>query len=281
MQKFNYHSHTYRCGHADLNISDEDYVLEYIKMKFKKIAFTDHCPEKEIIDKRTNMRMDYNQRKEYLNSIKMLKDKYSNYIDIEAGYEIEYLPDQIDNLRDLKDETDKLILGQHFIYDKNKNLKIIGKDILNDEDLFKYAMYISDAIKLGLPNIIAHPDLFMLKGRTFEKTEAEITHIICKNAEKYNVPLEINLKNIFCNTYYKNGVLNNDSIENQRKQLFLVEYPNREFWKIVSDYNIRVIYGIDTHHKGHISLYKELVELAHEVIGEDIIDKLNFVEDDI
>ncbi len=25
MQKFNYHSHTYRCGHADLDMKDEDY----------------------------------------------------------------------------------------------------------------------------------------------------------------------------------------------------------------------------------------------------------------
>lgn len=26
MQKFNYHTHTYRCGHADNNMYDEDFV---------------------------------------------------------------------------------------------------------------------------------------------------------------------------------------------------------------------------------------------------------------
>lgn len=26
MQKFNYHTHTYRCGHANNNMSDEDFV---------------------------------------------------------------------------------------------------------------------------------------------------------------------------------------------------------------------------------------------------------------
>ncbi len=31
MQNFNYHTHTYRCGHADL-IEDEEYIKEYIKM---------------------------------------------------------------------------------------------------------------------------------------------------------------------------------------------------------------------------------------------------------
>ena len=47
MQNFNYHTHTYRCKHADMDYSDEDYVLDYIKAGFKKFAFTDHCPEKK------------------------------------------------------------------------------------------------------------------------------------------------------------------------------------------------------------------------------------------
>lgn len=29
MQNFNYHQHTYRCKHADYNMTDEDYVQEY------------------------------------------------------------------------------------------------------------------------------------------------------------------------------------------------------------------------------------------------------------
>ena len=75
MQKFNYHSHTYRCGHADLDMKDEEYIKEYIKMRFEKIAITDHCPEKNKIDKRDNMRMDYTQKCEYLKSIKKIKRK--------------------------------------------------------------------------------------------------------------------------------------------------------------------------------------------------------------
>ena len=80
MQKFNYHTHTRRCGHADNNMSDEDFVKEFIKKGFMKIAFTDHCPEKEEIDHRTNMRMKYNEKNEYLDSIKSLKEKYKNKI---------------------------------------------------------------------------------------------------------------------------------------------------------------------------------------------------------
>lgn len=98
------------------------------------MAYTDHCPEKNEIDKRPNIRMKYNQRLEYLESIKELKEKYADKIEIQSGYEVEYLPGEEDNLKELKNETDKLILGQHFIYDDNRNLKIFGSVDFTEED---------------------------------------------------------------------------------------------------------------------------------------------------
>ncbi len=92
MQNFNYHQHTFRCGHADFDMLDEEYVLESIKMGFKEIAFTDHCPQKNEIDTRENVRMKYSQKEEYMDSIKKLKEKYADKIEIKTGYEIEYLP---------------------------------------------------------------------------------------------------------------------------------------------------------------------------------------------
>lgn len=278
MQKFNYHQHTYRCGHADLNYTDEEYVLEYIKMGFKKIAFTDHCPQKSGIDKRTNMRMKYDERNEYLESIKKLREKYSDKIEIETGYEVEYLPGEEENLIELKNETDKLVLGQHFVYDDKGKLKIIGQpDSLNDDELLTYAEYIEKAMKLGIPDIIAHPDLYMLKKKEFGKREEEVAHLICKAAEKYNIPLEINLNKIFRKTYYENDKLNNLPIEEQKKRLSRVEYPCKGFWNIAKEYNIKVVYGLDVHHKGHILLWNELLELAHEILGDEILDKLKFI----
>ena len=84
MQKFNYHSHTYRCMHSAPNVQDEEYILDYIKMGFKSIAITDHCPQKHEIDKRPKIRMKYSQKEEYLDSIKHLKEKYADKIE---GYD--------------------------------------------------------------------------------------------------------------------------------------------------------------------------------------------------
>ncbi len=142
MQKFNYHSHTYRCVHADLDMKDEEYIQEYIKMGFEKVAITDHCPEKNKIDKRNNMRMDYTQKDEYIDSIEKLKEKYADKIQIETGFEVEYLPGEEENIKELKREVDKIILGQHFIYDENKELKIFGDHNFTDEELIRYAEYI-------------------------------------------------------------------------------------------------------------------------------------------
>ena len=142
MQNFNYHSHTYRCGHAEMNMSDEEYVKEYIKIGFKKMAFTDHCPEKNRIDKRPNMRMDYTEKDEYLRSVKNLKEKYKDKIEIKSGYEVEYLPGEEENLKELKDETDIIVLGQHFVYDDNKNIQEFHNSNFSDEDLMKYAEYV-------------------------------------------------------------------------------------------------------------------------------------------
>lgn len=281
MQKFNYHSHTYRCGHADLDYTDEEYVLDYIKMGFKKMAFTDHCPEKNEIDKRETMRMKYSEKCEYLDSIKKLKEKYKDKIEINSGFEVEYLPGEEENLNELKKETDKLILGQHFIYDDNKNLKIFGKEDFKEKELLRYAEYINTAMKLGIPDIVAHPDMFMLKRKEFGDIEKNVANLICKGAEKYNIPLEINLNDIFYKTYFENRKLNNDPIEKQKEKLFKVSYPCKEFWNIATKYDIKVVYGIDAHFRGQILLWNNLLELAHEILGDVIISKLNFLEDDI
>ena len=99
MQKFNYHTHTRRCGHADNNMTDEDFVKLFIKKGFTKIAFTDHCPQKERIDFRKNMRMEYKEKDDYLNSIK----NENNYEEIKQAlipqdYNLIVTPKEIDDL---------------------------------------------------------------------------------------------------------------------------------------------------------------------------------------
>lgn len=268
MQDFNYHTHTYRCGHADYSMSDEDYVKEFIKKGFKKIAFTDHCPLKNKIDHRNCMRMDYKEKEGYYKSIKLLKEKYKDQIDIEIGFEVEYAPNIEKDLLELRKETDKLVLGQHFVYDEfDENLKFIGWGKTNDKDIIKYAKYIEMALDKKIADIVVHPDLFMLGKENFGKTEEEAAHIICRAAEKHSVPLEINLTRA---GMFLKGIINK------------VDYPNKEFWKIASNYDIRVVYGIDAHTKYQIEICDKSIDfINNEIIGIDIINKLKFCKGDL
>ena len=283
MQNFNLHQHTYRCGHANMNTTDEDYIKEYLKFGFKKVAFTDHCPQKDVIDQRERVRMRYDDRLEYLDSINNLKKKYNGKIDILSGYEIEYAPGQEENLQELKDETDILVLGQHFVFGENiKDIRVIGWGGASntDEELIKYGEYVKIAIEKGFPDIIAHPDLFMLGRKTFGKLEEDVTRTICKTVEKYKILLEMNLNNIFCSTFYNYHTkeFSNDSIEQHYTKLDRVRYPSKNFWKIVSEYDIKVLYGLDVHEKEVICHFEDLIEFAKFIIGDETMNKLNFIE---
>lgn len=267
MQRFNYHTHTYRCGHADSKMSDEDFVKLFIEKGFTRIAFTDHCPEKEIIDNRKNMRMKYSEKDEYLSSINLLREKYKDIIKIETGFEVEYLPGQEQNIIELKNETDKIILGQHFIYDNNMKLKILGKNDFTDDDLLKYAEYIKMAIKIKIPDIIAHPDLYMLNRNKFGDVESQIAHIICSSAEEYSIPLEINLTK---------------PVLYLVKKVEKIAYPCKEFWTIASQYkDLKVVYGIDAHFRNQIELYENAIELTRRHLGQDFIGKLHFCNENL
>ncbi|MBQ7906502.1 MAG: PHP domain-containing protein [Clostridia bacterium] len=264
MQKFNYHTHTYRCGHADYNMTDEDYVISLIQNGFERMAFSDHTPQKEYIDKRLYMRMDYSSLDGYLESIELLKQKYKGIIEIQSGLEIEYLPGQEKNLMELKGKVDKVILGQHFVYNEDKSdLQTLRVNIFTDEEIIRYANYIKEAMEIGLADVVAHPDLFMLSSDVFGQAEAEATRIICKAAEETKTPLEINLAEIA-------GHISDPT----RK----IHYPVKDFWQIAAEYDVNVVYGIDAHNRGQIDLYEQSVNFCKELFGKEIIDKLNFID---
>ena len=57
-----------------------------------------------------------------------------------------------------------------------------------------------------------------------------------------------------------------------------VRYPSKEFWAIASQYNIKVLYGIDAHYKEQIRMYEECITEVNNLIGKETIEKLDFIE---
>ena len=167
----------------------------------------------------------------------------------------------------IKSETDKMVMGQHVISDDNgENVKIIGWSSNTDEDLYRYAYLIEEAMREGIPDVIVHPDCYMLSKSSFGEVEEKVAHTICKAAEKYQVPLEINLTRI---AMLLDGRTND------------IKYPCKGFWEIASNYNVKVIYGVDAHFRFQLELYEDSVKYCEDYLGKKIISKFHFCEEDL
>lgn len=223
--KYNYHSHTKRCGHAIGE--DEEYVLAAIEAGYEVLGFSDHAPYR-LSDKR--VRMDYEEFEGYINSIEYLKEKYKDCIKILMGLEIEFFPSQIEDLLKYRKLLDYCILGQHA-------QEIDGVDNYYIEDsnqLIDYAKSIYKACELGLCDIVAHPDIFMYSYKDFDKYFNEASSIIIEASLKFDVPIEFNCGGIKYGKRKYNNTLR-------------YPYPTRNFYKMVADNNCKVLVGLDAH----------------------------------
>lgn len=226
MQTFNYHGHTKRCGHA--SGEDEEYVIEAIQNGYKRIGFSDHAPYKNGYHPTERMH-DY-ELPQYIESVKHLQKKYADQIEIRIGLEIEFYEKQLDELQSYKEMMDYLILGQH---SPALHARDFYRDISDDEVLL-YASLIEKACDMGLPDIIAHPDLFMFGRTKWNEACEEASHIICSSAQKHHIALEVNLNGL------KNGL-------QQLGEEYRYTYPYRKFWLIAQNYKVDVVYGLDAH----------------------------------
>lgn len=255
MQSFNYHAHTKRCGHAIGE--DEEYVVEAIRNGYRKIGVSDHIPYPNGYLETDRMHED--EFEEYVESIQRLQQKYAKDIEIRIGLECEYYPDFEEYLWDMKNRVDYLILGQHdrglFALDFYKNYQ--------DEDTELYGKLVVEAIEKGLPDILAHPDLFMYGKEEWTATCEKVAHDICKAAQDHQVILEVNL----------NG-LKYGKCKRGKETRYL--YPYRRFWEIASQYDVRVIYGLDAH-----APQKYSDRTCYDIVNQEIIYDLplTFVED--
>lgn len=263
--EYNYHSHTYRCGHA--TGKDEEYVLRAIANGFKRIGFSDHIFLPGIYQK--GIRGNYEQLEEYIASVNKLKDKYKDRIEILLGFEAEFSLDLIPYYKELlRDKVDYLICGQH-AYFQNSIPHWYTSGENRWEDRLHYEADILGAIESGLFSYICHPDLF-LQGITVDNPIIDrISDAICKTAKQFDVPLEINLGGY--NSYGKN-ITTLGSISS-------IAYPNERFWKYAEKYQNKVVIGVDAHKpydydRSRYDLAFQLIEKYHlNYISNFIINK--------
>ena len=219
----NYHTHTYRCGHAFGN--EEEYIQCAIEGGIKILGFSDHVmlPHHQ----QRGVRGDYSELEGYISSLRNLKEKYKDKIKILIGLECEYFPQYVEYYKSLLNDyhLDYLIQGQHCYINNEERFAWY------DADIHSLVDDIINGMKLGIFKYLAHPDMWVERFNKWNEDLEKEAHRICEAAVKYNVPLEINLGHFIPDGHISNHL----------------EYPYEPFWEIASHYPIKVFIGRDAH----------------------------------
>jgi histidinol-phosphatase (PHP family) len=192
------HVHTKRCHHAEGDL--EDYIKEAIKNKIKIIGFSEHAPLPFDLDKRLSLE----EAKKYVQDVENLKIKYEGQIKILCGFEVDYLEQFEDQIREFVESinTDFFLGSIHFINKNNKIAKIWDyKEVFNNKNIQEeYFNSMIKAIETGLFDSISHPDLIFRSGLTEENLKQQFNKIF-KILSKNNVNYEINCSGFFKTKY--------------------------------------------------------------------------------
>lgn len=218
----NYHTHTNRCHHA--TGEDEEYVTAAIDAGFKTLGFSDHAPFYYPAPYVSYYKMTPDELPIYVNSIKSLRERYADKIEIHIGLEAEYYPELFDKGLELWRDAgiEYLILGQHFLGEEYGS-SFHTTSPATKELLSLYTDTCIAAMKSGKFSYLAHPDMLNYPGDDafYEQEVLRLTDC----AVRLGIPLEVNLLGL------------------ERKRC----YPRERFWEIASKLHPTVIIGNDAH----------------------------------
>lgn len=244
LMKTNYHTHTYRCGHA-LKCLDEEYVIKAIENNYSELGFTEHAMFSDIYNE-YGMRPPYSDLEEYIETIKSLKEKYKDKIKIFVGMECEYFNEYYDELKELLDskKLDYLIFGNHYVAHK-KGAIYTPNELFNTDKYFDaYIDRAKEAMESKLFTIFAHPDFLYF---TFNKWDSYIENRykeVLEIAKRNNVYIELNLGGI------RRGIKHYEDGDRY-------PYPYSPLWKLIKEVGNKVVIGVDSHNPNEFDDYEE------------------------
>lgn len=250
----NFHTHTYRCGHATGTVSD--YVEAAVEKSLTQLGFSDHVP---LPDDRWNIRMPYTELPDYVAEIEQAAEKF-NDIQIFKGAECDFLPEYVNYYREelLGDyQMDFLIGGVHFIPG--------GDDWINcynapdsKRSLFAYTEVLQKAIDCDLFSFIAHPDVFGSFYHRWDEETLACSRAVLEAASSKKRVLEINGSG-----YRKDFVHTPEGLR--------APFPLHEFWSLASEFDVSVIVNSDAHRPEDVAEFGAAFQLVEE-LGLNLID---------
>ena len=256
MLKANFHTHTFRCRHAEG--SEREYIEEGIKSGLKTLGFSDHTPY--FFDKGyvSNDKMLPSELEGYVQTINDLKKEYKSDIDIYLGLETEYYPKHFEELIRFIEPygIEYMILGQHYTNNEYDGVYAFTKKH-TEGNFITYVNQVITAINTGYFSYVAHPDVFYYPPETevFSKNMEKI----CLAAKEKGIPLEFNLSGFITGHWY----------------------PSKEFLQVAKNVGNEIIFGIDAHQKFAFNIAQSNYERAENLVKEyglKITDKIKLLD---
>ena len=227
----NYHTHTFRCGHASGDV--DDYCVAAKEHELQVLGMSDHTA---LPDNRwPRVRMDFSELDDYLGAIDRAREEHPELV-ILKGVESEFAPAYREYLRDEllgERELDYMVGGTHYFPCGDEWLGAYGgTDTIRG--LRGYTDHLIDSMRTGLFAFMAHPDLFGNAYMQWDENTTSASHDICAAAAECGVPLEINGYGL-----RKRKVRTRDG---ERAM-----YPWLPFWEIAAEHQVSVVVNSDAH----------------------------------
>jgi histidinol-phosphatase (PHP family) len=225
----NYHTHTFRCGHA--KGTEAEYAQAALRAGMKTLGFSDHTPY-VYADGGTGsrtVRMRPDELPLYTAAVRALAEEYRGRLEILLGLEVEYYPALFSRLLELLRENgiEYLILGQHYLGNELGET-YCGRTLGDEAMLRRYVDQTIEALGTGLFSCLAHPDLLRFEGDGDFYTRQ--MRRLCRAAIETDTPLELNLLGI------REGR----------------HYPVERFWRLAAEEGNTVVLGFDAHAPKHL-----------------------------
>lgn len=234
----NYHTHTFRCKHAEGDVID--YAQAAIKKGLDVLGITDHTP---LPDERwLSMRMGSDELPGYVKAIELAQEKHEE-LTILKGMECEWAPEYNNFFSEKllgEYNFDYLILGAHF-FPYQGNFLSSHSGVYNTERLLAYTNYLIKSMESGLFAFVAHPDLFGLSYLTWDENTISASRDILNAAQSLQIPLEINGYGL-CKRIIETPSGSRSA------------YPWINFWELAREYEIEVVVNSDAHQPDHVDL---------------------------
>ena len=249
----NYHTHTWRCNHAQG--TEREYVEAAISRGLKIFGFSDHTPQYFPGDYYTFMRMRPYELPEYCSDIRSLRREYQDRIQLHAGLEAEYYPafwaDLLPRARDAGVEY--MILGQHWLGNEIDEPGVSAATC-DESILRRYCHQVCTALETGKFTYLAHPDYINFVGDV--KIYQHHIRDLCRTAKQTDTPLEINFLGLS----------------------FGRHYPNERLLEVAAEEGCSVVFGMDAHAPKHIlnvQPEEESLKLVQRY-GLNLLETVNF-----